>query len=532
MKFDIKEKYKEIKAFVDKLDKKIKIIALSSACAIVLIAVITAIILNNKTFVPIFIDIANDEASEIVSYLQSEGIEYKYKGDGTILVEESVADKTRANLVYEGYPSSGFTYDIYIKNAGGMTTDSEKETYKLYELQNRIGATIELFDNVKDAKVTIALADDKKYVLQSDAEQSQSKASVVVTMKSGSSLEPKQAKAIQRLVSSNVANMQMENVTVYDQNGIELSLDTTEQGTNTTEVELANIIENKIEQKIANILSPFYGEGNIRVSANGKINMEKVIRETTTYNTPEKINQNDKTGIVSKEQGSETNGSTDTTGQGTAGTETNTEIPEYNQQGENQNDNYSSNTYNREYLVNTIKEQTQIDPGMMDDLSVAISINGVGYGSLNANQIRELAANATGIELAQADQKITVVAAPFYEEAGNEVARQAQDLIEKYWWVLTVIGILILLVVVGIILIKRKLKKRRLAKEKAFEMPEQIVPEPIEINKDNNIDILNMKNKKSRELRENIREFVNTNPEISAQMLRSWLNGGEQSDGN
>ena len=64
-----------------------------------------------------------------------------------------------------GYPKSGFTYDMYRDNAGIMTTESDKEKYTLYELQDRLGAQIRLFEGVRDAKVTIAEAGDQKYAL-------------------------------------------------------------------------------------------------------------------------------------------------------------------------------------------------------------------------------------------------------------------------------------------------------------------------------------------------------------------------------
>ena len=54
-------------------------------------------------------------------------------------------------------------------------------------------------------------------------------------------------------------------------------------------------------------------------------------------------------------------------------------------------------------------------------------------------------------------------------------------------------------------------------------MPEE---EPVE-----NPELLNLKGEKTRELRETVREFSEQNPEISAQMIRTWLNGGGDSDG-
>ena len=47
-------------------------------------------------------------------------------------------------------------------------------------------------------------------------------------------------------------------------------------------------------------------------------------------------------------------------------------------------------------------------------------------------------------------------------------------------------------------------------------------------DKEEGKDILTVQNERSRELRENIRDFAETNPEISAQMLRTWLNGGKE----
>ena len=90
-------------------------------------------------------------------------------------------------MLSAGYPKSGFTYDMYRDNAGIMTTESDKEKYTLYELQDRLGAQIRLFEGVRDAKVTIAEAGDQKYALD-DTVQTDASASVVVTMENGQEL--------------------------------------------------------------------------------------------------------------------------------------------------------------------------------------------------------------------------------------------------------------------------------------------------------------------------------------------------------
>lgn len=532
MKLDVKKKLAELKQFVNGLDKKIKIISIIVAVLIIAGAIIAALLLNRKEYVPLFSELSTEEATEIVSKLQEDGVDYRYQGDGTILVEQSQADSTRASLVYEGYPSSGFTYDIFTENAGGMATDSEQQTYKLYELQNRIGATIGLFDGVRDAKVTIALGEEQRYVLEDTSETgaNAASASVVVTLESGAELNSRQAEAIQRLVARSVPDMQMENVSVFDQNGIELSADADSQNAGTTEAELSRIIEQKIEQSVVNVLTPFYGDGNVRVSANGSVNMDRIIRETTTYTTPEKIDENDKTGIISNESGSTTESTGDNGAAGVVGTEQNADITEYNQQDGTGTSTYNSETYDRDYLVNQVKEQTEIDPGVMDDLTVSVSINGEDYGSLNANQVRDLVANATGITLDEAPQKITTVAAPFYtdEEPASAAATTFATIMRDYGIFLAIIAGVLLLLLVLFLVIRHKIKKRRQRKEALLAAETETVDlgEQIE-EKENEIDILNMKNGRGRELRESIRDFAENNPEISAQMLRSWLNGGD-----
>ena len=125
--------------------------------------------MNNKPYAVLFYELGAEEAQQIVEKLQEDGTEFKYQGDTTIMVKEEELDQVKAKLVQEGYPKSGFTYDTYTENASMMTTDSDKQLYKLYELQDRIGATICLFDGVKDAKVTIALGEGKQVCLSDEA---------------------------------------------------------------------------------------------------------------------------------------------------------------------------------------------------------------------------------------------------------------------------------------------------------------------------------------------------------------------------
>lgn len=536
------ERLNVIKERLAKVSRRTKIIAAIAAAVIIVGAIVIALILNHRDYVVLFSDVTEEETTEILAKLQEMNIEYTSDGSGNIRVPENVADTTRAQLAQEGYPKSGFTYDVFTENAGGMTTDMEKQTYKLYELQNRIGATVRLFDGVKDAKVTIALGEEDRYVL-SDSEDSENgaSASVVMMMKDGGSPTERQALGVQRLVAQSVPGMQLENVTVLDGNGIVVS-DGGETGSSSGETsqEIAKLIESQLTQKVVHVLEPFYGADNVRVSAKGTVNMEKIIRESTTYTTPEKIDEEDKTVILSKETGArETSGGGDAAG-GVVGTETNSDISQYTANATQGNNGYTSESWTRDFLVNQIKEQGEIDPGMLQDVTVSVAINGRTLGDLTTNKLQELVGNAVGIAPEDRIDKIAIANAPFYESTEGQNRSFMEQITEtlKDNLLFVIIGVVVLLLLLTALIVF--LRKRKKAEEELEEALEEEVPADLPLGEEEQtaeeeeglepLDLVSLKNERSQQLRDTVRAFAEENPEISAQMLKLWLRGGEDKD--
>ncbi len=525
-----KTKFGEIKQkageYVQKIPASARKWIVIGAAALVIFAVVAAVLLNHTEYSVLYAQVNQEEASSIGAMLQEMGVDYQYRQNGDILVPRAQEDQLRATLAYEGYPRSGFSYDIFIDNTSGMTTDSDAETYKLYDLQNRLGATISLFDGVQDAKVTIALGERQRYVLQEDA-AAQASASVVVQMANGESLSAENAHAIQNLVARSVSGMSAENVSVFDENGLELSA-ATEEDQSSSSAEITRIIENQIEAKIINLLSPIYGNDNVRVSARASVNMERLVRESITYTTPDKIDENDKQGIISQEsiaqeqsQGGQVDG-------GVAGAETNADITDYNIVDGTAGESYSSSSIDREYLVNQIREQGEVDPGVLDDLSVAVVINSDAGGDMQVttDQLRELIGNAAGVPAADQTTKISVLMAPFLSE-NIQVSQPVQDFLNSLlsnWYFYAVVGGVILLLLLTLIVVLALRHRRKLRRLEEEEEEEVMAEPPVETA---NPEIAKFQNEESRNLRQNVRDFAEQNPEISAQLLREWLNGGE-----
>lgn len=548
----MKEKLGQFKEFFVKLGRKTKILIGAGLIVLIAAAVILALVLNRKEYEVLYSEVNTDEAQQIIGLLQESAVDYRYDGQGTIYVPAENVDQVKVSLASQGYPKSGFTYDVFRNNATMMTTDSDKQTYKIYDLQDRIGATISLFDNVKDAKVTIALGEQQKYALD-DSDKEEASASVVMVMRDNGSPTQEQAIAVQNLVSKAIPGMSIDNVAIFDGNGLDVSVNEENDGSgiNSQETEeIARIAENQISQKVLNVLSPLFGNGNVRVSTKARVNMETLVRETIDYSTPEKRDEDDKQGLLSKESGAWETNNADGTVNGVPGTETNADIPEYNTDGGEDDAGYASRQYDREYLFNQIKEQGQVPAGAIEDVSVAVTLNTDDLGDIDEDDLKSVIGNAAGIQLVDQDEKVAILAAPFFEPEGDETQTTAAGgfFARSSSWLILGIVLLLFLVATGIVLaviLNKRNKKKRAAQQAAAEqarmlamMGEQegaenmegIVGEGIidDGEEEENAQVLDAETEKGMELRQQIREFAEQSPEIAAQMLRNWLNGGEQ----
>lgn len=529
MKEQLQGYFDKTKEFWQNLSNKTKKILMIGVIGTLIFSVGFAIILNNKPYEVLFTGLNDQESSEIIGKLQESAIPYKYETGGTLLVPKEQQDKLKAQLVYEGYPKSGFTYDVFKENIGLMTTDFEKNSYKLFELQDRIASTITLFEGVKDAKVTIALGEDRKYVLDSTM-TTEASASVVIIMKDGGSPDAKMVEGVQRLVAKSIPQLTIENIAVLDGNGNDLS---TTGGTgfdasvSKARGELERDAENKIRNKVLNVLSPFYGSENVRVSVNVVVDMEKKIREVINYSTPKE--GSDK-GIPSNESTSTEIVRDPSTAGGIPGAESNADIPIYNQVTINGNESQLYTQSEIDYLVNQIKEQAQIDPGTIADVTVSVAINGNSLGGVQYDELAQLVATASGIAPEAKAEKISIVYAPFFGSENDTTDPTAP--VNNMWIYILIAGLGVAFVIAIIIFVI--LRKR---KKKDVDEIEEIIQDAARIpysRADSETmyedDILRLRDEKSIEKRKNIRDFVDENSEVSAQILRNWLNGGDSNE--
>ena len=413
----------KVKSVIGALNRKTKILIVG--VLVTALALIIGLVAYNSAkssdYTTLFSDLNTEEATTILGKLDEYGAPYRYKGSGTIEVLTEQEPQLKAKLLQEGYPKSGFTYKVFTDNVSMMSTDFEKEQFKLYELQDRIQATLRCFEGVKDAIVTITPAEDNRYVLNTK-ELEPAKASVTLTLKEDAVLKGTQVGAIQNLVARAVPGLLTENISIVDTEGNFYSAEDTGDAAQDKATQLKLETERKIEQttrqKVLDVLEGFYGEDNVRVSVKSVVDVRRTLQEATTYASPEGAppgagipNQ-----IGKNQEVIRPNEEANAVG-GVVGTQSNADINTYVNQNNGvvgANDTYASDKTQTNFSLNTIKEQNEIYAPQLMDLTVAVSINSDGYGALSQPQIVELVARAAGIPPENEQTKISVAASPFY----------------------------------------------------------------------------------------------------------------------
>ncbi len=552
----------------EKTQKIIKVIA-AGTLVITLIAVLALNLTKNKDYSTLFTGLSQEEAQQVVSLLQDSGIDYRYNSsNGAIRVPEASADQTRANLLSQGYPKNGFAYDMYLDHTGLMTTESDKKQITLYDLQDRLGATIRLFEGVRDAKVTIVEATDKQYVL-GDSSGNAASASVVVTMNTGSTLTAEKAQAVKNLISRSVRGMNFTTVSVFDSaTMLEVGGDSGSTAGGASDLtSLTTLVESNIAANVRRVLEQLYGTGNVAVSVKGKLNMERLIQESTQYTTPDKINETDKTGLLQTEDlTNEDSLAADQSAGGLVGADANADTPRYtNEDGTEQvNEGYSNSTASRVWLYNMLKEQRQIDPGVLEDTSIGVVIIS-DDNSVDIEDLLRLVANSAGVPVDTVNEKVTIIRSPGPEE---EVVPPPVVPVSGVVAFVTSIplpvliaigaGAVLLLLLLLLLMIRSRRRKRaaELLAGDEFIDGDQMPGEGLVMNEDGelvadedgegvvsapglkeiddefskNEEILNLRMQRSLRLKQNIGDFVDQNPQIAAKLVQSWLRGEEGSE--
>ena len=193
------------------------------------------------------------------------------------------------------------------------------------------------------------------------------------------------------------------------------------------------------------------------------------------------------------------------------------------------------------YNVDTFHEQRENLGGIVTDVMVSVTVNTEAGERADALALRTHVARAARIGPELEAEKVSVLMGPFYTEPAPEETEPSVDGEETeslplWLYIVLFIGIIVFILLLVLIMYLRKRariisrqraealaeKKRLEAEAAAAIMAEQLQGEP------KGADIMDLHSERSMELRMNVRQFAEENPEICAQMVKTWLKGGDE----
>lgn len=464
--------------------------------------------LSRTEYVVLYSQLDSIEAAEIYGKLEDLKATPKLEGTSTIMVPKEKEARLRMELTREGYPKSGFNYDLFLDKSGLGQTDDEKRTLEIYQLQERLAQSIKILDGVEDAVVTIAMAKDDTFVLKND--KVPTTVAVIIRPQLGYEISPEQAKNIEMLVSKSVPGLIGENISIIDTNMNILNVDTDNDMQDiSNHFILQQQLEDKLKRQVDNLLEPVFGYKKIATSINVRLNFDKRTTESVQFEPV----VDDEGIIISREELRERVQNIQNAG--VAGEYENT--TQYPELAEGERGSYDKNQSTINYEVNEMKELIEEQQGKIEDLTISVVIDDEDLDLQTIEQVRELVTMAIGTDLT----KVAVHSMKFDTTFQDDLMRGFEDRERRdgasIW---LIIAGAVFIIVVTIIVINHLHRRQRAQLEEEMAREEVIVM----ADESESMDYMQIEIEERDEVKKQIIGLVDQNPETVAQLLRNWLN--------
>ncbi len=239
--------------------------------------------LNSVSYSSLYANLDENEAGEIVTFLEANKIPFKLsQGGKTIEVPSDNVYQTRINLASEGLPTSGHIgYSIFDENQLGMTDFLQNLNFRR-ALEGELTRTIMQIDQVSAARVHLVMPKERLF----REDQQHATASVALKMKGSSALVQRQINGITHLVASSVEGLSPDHITIVDYHGNLLSSGQQSDplaGLSSSQLEVRRNVENYLEEKAETMLASVLGAGRSVVRVTADLNFQQAERTAETY---------------------------------------------------------------------------------------------------------------------------------------------------------------------------------------------------------------------------------------------------------
>lgn len=255
--------------------------------------------------------VAEDEAAALAA-LDAKKIPYRQQGGGTILVPADKVHQARLELAVGSLPSGQTVgFELFDEAELGRTSFNERVNYHR-ALEGELSRTIKHLAAVEAARVHLVIPKRRLF----DEDQAQPTASVVLRMRRGASLPPRNVQAIRHLVAGAVEQLSPSQVAVVDQAGKMLARPDDEDFSSQLALESRTQFERQLESRISGLLEPVVGAGKVRVQVAARLDFSREVKTNEKYDPESQV-------IRSERERTEKSDERNTRPEGPPGTATN-----------------------------------------------------------------------------------------------------------------------------------------------------------------------------------------------------------------
>ncbi|QDX29667.1 flagellar basal-body MS-ring/collar protein FliF [Dickeya poaceiphila] len=266
-----------------------KIPLLIAAAATIAIIVALSLWARGPDYRVLYTNLNERDGGSIVSELGKMNIPYRFTESGAaIMIPSDKVYETRLKLAQQGLPKGGAVgFELLDQEKFGISQFSEQINYQR-ALEGELARTMETLGPIQNARVHLAIPKPSLFV----REQKSPSAAVTVTLQPGRALDDGQISAITYLVSSSVAGLPADKVTVVDQTGKLLTQnDSSGRDLNAAQLKYANEVENNYQRRIEAILVPVVGSGNVHAQVTAQIDFANREQTDEQYQPNQAPNQ-------------------------------------------------------------------------------------------------------------------------------------------------------------------------------------------------------------------------------------------------
>ncbi|MBS2012291.1 MAG: flagellar M-ring protein FliF [Deltaproteobacteria bacterium] len=475
---------------------------------------------------PLFTNLDRDDAAAVVAKLKEMKVPYRVEGDGgSISVPEAQARELRLELAGAGLPrGGGVGFESFDKMRLGATEFEQRVLYRR-SLEGELSRTIDTISAVQSSRVHIVLPERSVFVGRAEP----ASASVVLKLRSGRALGSSEIAGIVHLVSSSVAQLTPDHITVVTTDGTMLHKPRRGEGDNSDveeQTSSARALEATLEERARSMLEKVVGAGKADVRVSVELDRSRVERTEDHYDP--------KNTTLRSEQSSIERTGNEPTAAGVPGAESNT--PGGNGRADGGvAEGTMRESHTRNFEVDHVSEKRLLVSGTVRRLTVAVVVDGATRGQPRPKEEVErltgLVRSAVGADDRRGDV-VTLESVPFLEAEPAPAAPPPVSIVPPRFqrYVPYAAAGLLVLVLGGAAIAIRRARKRAAAKKAKEEADAKamVVAEPEPVTATAEVEDAEVEKLEPEELRTRAHERAAEDPATAALVLRFWLGEGEE----